>query len=66
MPAANEYFQMQFIPNYWKLNITVVPQSLESRYKPVSKDMDLREIFCLKEQRSMKRDHTLSWDGEIF
>lgn len=66
MPAANNYLQQQFIPNYWTPRNTVVPHSLESRYKPVPEGKDLREIFCLKEYRSVKRDHTLSWDGVTY
>ena len=62
MPAANDYLQNQFLPNYWSPNNTVAPHSLESRYKPVPADKDLREIFCLKEYRSVNRDHTLKWD----
>jgi transposase len=66
MPAANDYLQNQFIPNYWTPNNTVVPRELESRYKPLPKEKDLREIFCLKEHRSVKRDHTLSWEGKTY
>ena len=66
MPAANEYLQTQFIPNYWQQKNTVVAHSLESSYKPVPSDKDLREIFCLKEYRSVKRDHTLSWAGVTY
>lgn len=66
MPAANHYLQNQFIPNYWTPRNTVVPHSLESRYKPFPKEKNLREIFCLKEHRSVKRDHTISWNGLIY
>ena len=66
MPAANYYLQQQFIPNYWTRRNTVVPHSLESRYKPIPAGKDLRDIFCLKEYRSVKRDHTLSWNGVIY
>jgi len=66
MPAANDYLQNQFIPNYWKKRNTVVPKDLESRYKPVPPIIDLREIFCLKEHRAVKADHTLSWEGTIY
>lgn len=66
MPAANDYLQNQFIPNYWTPRNTVVPRSLESRYTPIPLDKNLREIFCLKEYRSVNRDHTLSWDGTTY
>jgi len=66
MQAANDYLQQQFIPNYWTPKNTVVPHSLESRYKPVPAEKSLRDIFCLKEHRSVKRDHTLSWGGVVY
>jgi hypothetical protein len=66
MPAANDYLQNQFLPNYWAQKNKVVPRCLESRYRPVPQDKDLREIFCLKEHRSVKRDHTLSWESQTY
>lgn len=66
MPAANDYLQNQFIPNYWQPNNTVVARDLERKYKPLPSQIDLREIFCVKEHRSVNRDHTLSWDGTIY
>lgn len=66
MPAANDYLQNQFIPNYWAQKNTVVPHRLENSYKPLPKEKDLRQIFCLKEYRSIKRDHTLSWNNVTY
>lgn len=66
MPAANHYLQKQFLPNYWKPRNTIAAQSLESRYRPLPASVDLNEIFCIKEYRAVKRDHTLSWNGEIY
>lgn len=66
MPAANDYLQNQFLPNYWSPNNRVAPDSMESRYKPIEGIPDLREIFCIKEYRSVNRDHTLSWEGKCY
>jgi transposase len=66
MPAANDYLQGQFLPNYWALKNTVVPQSLECGYRPLPLGKALREIFCLKEYRSVKRDHTVSWENVTY
>lgn len=65
MPAANNYLQNQFLPNYWKQKNTVVARELESKYKALPLNINLNEIFCLKEYRSVNRDHTLSWGGVI-
>lgn len=66
MPAANDYLRNQFIPNYWRAKNTVVPRDLESKYRPCPASLDLREVFCIKEHRSVNRDHTLSWGNVIY
>lgn len=63
IPAANTYLQNEFLGQYWEKNNRVVPHSLESRYRPKPASVDLNEIFCIKEYRTVKSDHTLSWDG---
>lgn len=66
MPTANEYLMGQFIPNYWRQNNRVVPKSPEPRYRPIPANVDLKEVFCIKEFRQVKRDHTLSWNSVIY
>jgi len=66
MPAANIYLQEQFIPNYWAQNNTVAARNPESQYRKLSPEIDLNEIFCIKEYRTVKGDHTLSWNNEIY
>ena len=66
MPKANEYLQNEFIPNYWKQKNTVIPQSPDSRYNKLLNNVDLNEIFCLKEYRTVKSDHTFSFGGIIY
>jgi hypothetical protein len=64
--AANYFLQREFIPNYWVKNNTVIARDLELKYRPLPSHIDLNEIFCLKEQRQVKSDHTISWDGVIY
>lgn len=66
MPAANDYLQNQFIPNYWATQNKVVARDLEKKYQPVPAEINLREIFCLKEHRSVKADHTVSWENVTY
>jgi hypothetical protein len=66
MPTANEYLMEEFIPRYWRKNNTVIPKILESRYRPIPANVELKEIFCMKEFRQVKRDHTLSWNSTIY
>lgn len=66
MPAANDYLQNQFLPNYWKVRNTVPAKTPETRYTPLHSRINLREMLCLKEYRSVNRDHTLSWNGRKY
>ena len=63
---ANEYLQEQFLPNEYATRFKVVPENLQTAYKPVAPEIDLREIFCLKDSRQVKRDHTFSVGDELF
>ena len=64
--AANYFLQREFIPNYWAKNNTVIARELEPKYRQVAEHIDLNEIFCIKEQRQVKSDHTISWDGVYY
>lgn len=66
MPAANSFLQEQFLPNYWTQNNMVAPRNNESQYRKLSCKTSLREIFCIKEFRAVKADHTISWQGDIY
>lgn len=63
---ANQYLQTEFLPNYWAKNNQVIPLSLESRYSQPRPGLKLDEIFCLREQRAVKRNHTISWNGVLY
>ena len=66
MPAANDYLQNQFLPNYWAKRNTVTAKSPDSRYTALHRTVDLKEVLCLKEYRTVGKDHTLSWGGTIY
>lgn len=66
MPAANHYLQTQFLPNYWRQDLRQPAKSPEIKYQPLPANLDLREVLCLKEYRSVARDHTISWQGKTY
>jgi hypothetical protein len=66
MPRANEYLRDEFLPNYWKKRNTVVAKSTEIKYRPLAKEIDLNEIFCKIEYRTVNSDHTISWGNEKY
>jgi transposase len=66
MPAANSFLQEQFIPNCWVQNNMVAARNTQSRYRKLSTKINLNEIFCIKEFRAVKADHTISWEGDTY
>jgi transposase len=64
--AANEFLQEQFLPNEYANKFKVIPANLQTAYKPLPTGINLSEIFCLKIHRSVNRDHTYSWNNEIY
>lgn len=66
MDHANAYISANFLPGYWNARNVVPAGNLESRYRPLPLGVDLREIFCMKEFRSVKRNNVVSWEGELF
>ncbi len=67
IPAANRYLQDEFLPNYWDLNNTVEARLPDIRYRPLAPQYkDLNQVFCIKETRVVKGDHTISWDSVIY
>lgn len=59
---ANEFLINKFLPWYNK-NYT---HQAESVYMPLPKDKNLDTIFCIKKERTVKHDNTVSWDGQII
>ena len=64
--SANDFLQSQFLPNDYNKNFKVVPSNLESGWKKLPAEIDLNEIFCLKYLRTVKSDHTYSFNGQIY
>lgn len=64
--SANDFLQNQFLPGAYAPHFEVIPENLETAYRPLPAGKDLREIFCLKEYRTCKRDHTFSWNNVLY
>jgi transposase len=55
----------QFIPQYNK-RFTKKPLYPKPAWRSVPKDIDLLQILCLKEKRTVANDNTISWHGKIL
>ena len=64
--GANSFLQDVYLPGEYAQKFKVVPECLQTAYQPVPSGVDLNEIFCLKYYRSVNKDHTYSYDGDIY
>jgi transposase len=55
----------QFVHQYNR-RFTKKPANPTSAWRPIPKDIDLKQILCIKEQRIVANDNTVSWRGQIF
>lgn len=58
---ANMYLVEKFLP-YYNARFT---HEAESAYMPLPKDTDLDLIFCIKRQRTVNKDNTISFRGTV-
>lgn len=66
LQSATKYLNEVFLPKTWKTKFVTKPRSAKSLYRPKPRKMELDEIFCLKFERKIRKDHTIHWDNEIF
>jgi len=66
MEAANMYLMQHFIPNYWNKRLTVMPQSVKSRYRTIPLNMDIAQHCCWKEFRQVRHDLTIHWNNRLY
>ena len=60
LKEASEYFNNIFIKNFNE-QFAVEPVSKESAYRKLDQSIDLNEIFCLKETRTIQEGHVISY-----
>ena len=64
MPAANQYLEEKFLPEYWNKRNTVLPKNEVTRYRKLPEWMNLDEILCWKYERYVKADSTFHFNGK--
>jgi hypothetical protein len=61
---ANEVVK-KFIPNHNK-RFTKKPANPVKAWRPIPKGLDLKQVLCIKEQRTVANDNTVSWHGKTL
>jgi len=64
--TANHFLQEDYLPNDHNKQFSVLPKNLEPAWRPVPSSIDLSQIFCIKDSRTVKNDHTYSWNGMMY
>jgi hypothetical protein len=62
---ANRYLGEKFIPKHNRMFARPAKEP-GSAYRPLPKGLSLKEVFCLKEERTVAGDNTISCQGKTF
>jgi transposase len=62
---ANRYLWEKFIPKNNRM-FSRTAKELSSAYRPLPKGFSLKDVFCLKEERVIAGDNTISYNGRAF
>ena len=62
---ANRYLWEKFIPKHNRMFARPAKEP-GSAYRPLPKGLSLKEVFCLKEERTVAGDNTISYQGKTF
>jgi transposase len=62
---ANRYLWEKFIPRHNRM-FSRTAKEPGSAYRPLPKGLSLKDIFCLKAERVVAGDNTISYNGETF
>lgn len=65
MTDGNRFLEQVFLP-YWRRELTVVPRSTTTRYRPLPSHMNLDHITCLKYERQVASDHVVNFEGSRY
>jgi len=65
LEKANEYLHSVFLSKYNK-KFTREPKVEEIAYRAIPEGMDLDRIFCIKQERRVQGDNTISYQGRRY
>ena len=65
LQAANRYLTKVFIPKYNR-KFARLPKEKGSAYRALPKGLDLSNIFCIKEERTVASDNTISYKAKTY
>jgi transposase len=63
--AANEYLRNDYLV-WWERELTVDPAQADDAHRPLEKGHNLAASLSYVEQRQVRPDYTLRWDGKLY
>jgi transposase len=66
LEKATSYLNGTFLPETWSPKFTVQAESPSLLYRPRPEGKDLEQIFCLKLERKIRKDHTVLFGNEVY
>lgn len=64
LTEANKFLET-YLPKH-NARFAIAPQKGTNLHRPISKNFNLDEIFCVKEYRTVSSGYTFNWRGRIF
>lgn len=65
LDAANHYLWEEFLPKHNR-KFSHLAKEQGSAYRPLPKGLDLDNVFCLKEERIVAADNTISYNSKTY
>lgn len=65
LEAANHYLLEEYIPKH-NHKFAHPAKEAGSAYRPLPKDLNLNNIFCIKEERTVAPDNTISYNSKYY
>ena len=65
LEQANHYLKEEFIPK-WNRRFAHPPKVKEPAYRNIPEDLDLNDILCIKEERTVYPDNTISYKNTKY
>ena len=65
LEEANEYLNNEYLV-WWEREMTVEPANADNAHRPLDKSHNLAASLSYVEQRQVRPDYTLRWDGKFY
>lgn len=63
--GANRFLNQEFLPDHNR-RFTVKAAKRDSAYRKLPRAINLDTIFCIKKERTVQRDNTISYNSRVF